>query len=164
MLNTDNVIFIILIFIIFTKCDDFCKGDKWWELGNFDYNPVDFCENVDEDYEINKDFLYKICTSNITEYREIVKNELSSVGNYSFVLQYFTDLKENTKLLSCYNKTKHYILMTGVENKLNQILPRKNNHIFEGFKFLNSFLDIPFVIWKGMKSVLISSIAYLTFK
>ncbi len=164
MSNTYNVIFIILIFVIFTKCDDFCKADKWWEIGGLDFHPNDFCVDTDREYENYKDNLYKICVSNITEYRKIVKKELDSIDNYAFILHYFSDFRDNTKFLSCYNKTKHYILITGIENKINKILPRKNKHIFESFKVLNTILDIPFIIWRSVKAVVFSSISYLSFK
>ena len=164
MVNTYTYIFIFLQVLLLVISDDICKAEKWWELGEFEFRPNDFCLNVDNNYDDNKKHLYKICMSNLTEYRSLVKTELDNIDNYTFLLKYFSDYENELKIYSCYNKTKHYILSNSIESKMNEILPKKNNKIFDTFKALNGILEIPVIIWRGMKAFIFSGISYLSFK
>ena len=105
MVNTYTYIFIFLQVLLLVISDDICKAEKWWELGEFEFRPNDFCLNVDNNYDDNKKHLYKICMSNITEYRSLVKTELDNIDNYTFLLKYFSDYENELKIYSCYNKT-----------------------------------------------------------
>ena len=153
---------ILLGIIVKINSEDICKIEKWWEVSNFNYYPEDFCLNVDMDYEIRRDVLSKICDSNLTEYRQFVKGDLDNINDYSFMFLYFTDI--NLDHLSCNNRTKKYILTTIIDNKLDEILPRKNKYIFDSFKFLNYLFEIPVLLYTCLKAFIFSGLSYVSFK
>lgn len=156
------VILILFVLMVKIKSDDMCKIEKWWEVYSFNFYPEDFCLNVDKEYELRRDILSKICNSNLTEYRHIVEKDLDNINDYSFMFLYFSDI--NFDQLSCHNRTKHYILTTIVDKKLNEILPRKNKYIFDSFKILNYALELPILMYRCIKAFIFSGLSYVSFK
>ena len=161
-MNNYYIIFVFFMLVFTVESSNVCNIKKWWDLGSFDFYPDNMCLNPDKEFEIKVYLMNDICKSNITEYKEIINNDLNEITDYSFLFLYFSDF--DLELLSCYNRKKYYMLKTIVDDKLNNILPRINNKLFQSFEFLNFLFDIPILILKCLKSFLMSGVLYICFK
>ena len=160
-------IFIMLLFFLFTiRSDDTCNKINWWDLGNVHFYPGDICLVWDKDYEEKREFYSHICRSNSTEYERFINNfiRVENKDEYKFLLFHFLDNYEDTGQINCYNRTKHKIYIKVINERINEILPRKDEKVFGVLKGINLILEIPNIFYRMIKSAILSGIAYLSYK
>ena len=155
---------LIAIFLFFLKAEEICKIKNWWELIKPDFNPSNICLYIDKDNEEKKELLIRTCHSNITEYKDLIQNVTSNITDYEFIVYYFLIDEENMGEFFCYDREKKIQFLNFLNIKVNQVLPRKNERVFNILKFINLVLNIPIATLKVAKTILLSGISYLAYK
>ena len=165
-MNCFYFVIILFLFLKEIKSEEICSKINWWDLGNVDMFPNEICLVWDKEYEEKREFYSHICKINSTEYKEYIIDFLNVEGEdeYKFIFLHFLNQYEDTGQINCYNRTKHEIYKKVLNEKINQILPRKNDNVFNILKGINLILEIPNIFYRMFKSVIISGIAYVSYK